>query len=132
MEQLLAALPPFVFAQRERLENREDVLFHRHLAEDRFLLRQITHPEPRPLIHRIFRHIRAGKNHAAAVWPNESDDHVKAGRLTGAVRAEEPDDLARAHFDIDAVHDRAPAINLYEPLGRKHVLLGLRLGGGHG
>src|SRR5205085_9941387 len=87
MQQLLAALFPLRLADRERLENRHDILLDRHLSENRFLLRQITHPEPRAFVHREICHVGAGKQDATAVWPNESDNHVKSSRLAGAVRS---------------------------------------------
>src|SRR5262249_4277772 len=33
----------------------------------------------------------------------DAGDHVEAGRLAGAVRADEPDDLALAHLQLDVV-----------------------------
>ena len=39
-------------AARQRLQDRQDVLRHGQLAEDRGLLRQVGDPEPRPLVHR--------------------------------------------------------------------------------
>ena len=123
MEQLIAALAPFVFAQRQRFENRQDVLLDRHLAKDRFFLRQIAHAEPGALVHGIIRHVRPGENDAAAVWPDEPDDHVKARRLAGAVRAEQAHDLAGAHLDIDPVNHGAPAVHFHELLRGQDVFL---------
>ena len=41
---------------------------------------------------------RSRKNYTAAIWPNESDDHVKTRRLSRAVRTEQAYDFAaRAH-----------------------------------
>ena len=121
MQQLFATMPSFRLAQRQRLENGENVLLDRHLAKDRFFLRQITHAEPGSFVHRIIRHIGSGENDAAAVWPNESDDHVKAGRLAGAIRPEQSDDFTGAHIDSIAVHDRAAAVNFHELLGDENL-----------
>ena len=62
-----------------------------------------------------------GKNNAAAVWPNESDDHVKARRLARAIRAEQANDFAAAHVDVDPVNDRAAAVNFHELIGRENI-----------
>src|SRR4029453_16629636 len=94
VEQLVAAMAAFLFAQGHRLENRENVLFHRHFAEDRLLLRQITHPEPGPFVHRVIGYVVSRENNKAAVWPDETYDHVKGRRLAGAVFAPQTHDLA--------------------------------------
>ena len=122
MKQLFAAVLPLRLAQRQRLQNRHDVLLDCHFAKNRFFLRQITHPEPRALVHWIIGDVGAGKNDAATVWPNESDNHVKGRRLAGAVRAEQADDLAGAGVNIDSINDRAAAINFYELLGGKNMV----------
>src|SRR5438270_13826330 len=122
MEQLIASLPALVLRQWQRLQNRHDVLFHRHFAENRFLLRQISHAEPRPLVHRIIRDIVSAKNNAPAVWPNQSDNHVKAGCLAGAVRPEQTDNLAFARADVNPIDDRPAAVNFYELLSGKDIV----------
>src|SRR5262249_1375546 len=48
------------------------------------------------------------------IGPREPDHHVERGRLAGAVRAEEPDDLAGAHVDGDVVHDPTPRVRLHQ------------------
>ena len=127
VEQLFAAILSFRFANRQRFQNRHDVLFDRHLAKNRFLLRQITHPEPRTLVHRIIGHVRARKHHPAAVRPNESDDHVKGRRLASAVWSEQTDNLSGACVDVHSINYRATAINFYELIsGKDSVDLRLR------
>ena len=54
----------------------------------------------------------SGENNPAAVWPNETNDHVKAGRLAGAILAQQADDLALPDVQFDPVHDRAAAVDL--------------------
>src|SRR5207237_7760595 len=110
------------------LLNRVYVYLVNHLAKIQFFLRKITHPEPRALVHWIIGDVGAGKNDAATVWPNESDNHVKGRRLAGAVRAQQPDDLAGAGVDVDSINDRTAAINFYELLGGKNMV-GLRFRG---
>ena len=43
---------------------------------------------------------------------DEADDHVERGRLARAVLAEQADDFAGAHVDIDAVDDAPSAVLL--------------------
>ena len=117
MKQLIATVPPLGLVQRKCFQNRKNILFHRHLPKDRFLLRQITHPEPGPFVHGVVCDIGARKNHAAAVWPDQTNDHVKTRGLAGAIRPEESDDLARANMHVHTVHDGATAINLDQFLG---------------
>ena len=88
MEQMITTLSPLVFAQGQSLENRQDVLFHRHLAENRFFLRQISHPEPRPFVHREGGHVLVAKNDAPAIGPNQANDHVKCRGLAGTIGPE--------------------------------------------
>src|SRR5438132_5615050 len=107
MKQLFAAVLPLRLAQRQRLQNRHDVLLDRHFAKNRFFLRQITHPEPRALVHWIMGDVGAGKNDAATDWPNEYENHVKGRRLAGPVQAQQLDDLAAAGVDVDSINDRA-------------------------
>src|ERR1700674_1478965 len=126
---MLATLFPLVAGERQRLQNCHDVLLDRHFAKDRFFLRKIAHAEPGPFVHRISGHVPAGKDDPAAVWPNETNDHVKTRRLPGAIRPEQTDDFASPDLDIDAVHDGAPAVNLHELFGDEDVLLRGRLRG---
>src|SRR5690348_11283349 len=114
MEQLITTLTALVFAQGQSLQNRHDVLLHRHFPENRFLLRQIPHPEPRALVHGIIGHVCSTKKNASAVWPNEPDDHIKAGRLARAVRPEQTDDLAFARGDVNSIDDSAAPIDFYQ------------------
>src|SRR6267378_1502188 len=62
-------------------------------------------------------YIFATKNNAPAIWPNQSDNHVKAGCLARAVRAKQSDDLARACVDVHSIHYRAAPVNFYQLLG---------------
>ena len=58
-------------------------------------------------------------------WPAERDfarvrvdhaaGHAERGRLAGAVRSQQADDLARIDFEIDAIDDAPPAIRLHQP-----------------
>src|SRR5262249_17276687 len=72
---------------------------------------------------------------AALIGAQEPHDHVKRRALAGAIRAQEPDDLAPAHLQRHAL-DHAPlAVVADEPLGREasrgHRLLGRGVDGEH-
>src|SRR5207248_6790655 len=90
------------------------------------------------LVHGIIRHILSGKENPAAVWPNEPNDHVETRCLSGAVRAEQPHDLATPHLDVDSINDSASAVHFHELLRYQNVFLldglgegGSRRRGGH-
>src|SRR5215831_21381019 len=124
MQQLVATVPPLGLAQRKRFQNRHNVLFYRHFAKDRFFLRQITHAEPRALVHWIICHIRVAKNHASAVWPDQANDHVKTCRFACSVWPEEPHDLAGTDVQVDPVNDGAATVDFDELVSIEN---GLRL-----
>src|SRR5262249_37331871 len=51
-------------------------------------------------------HVPAVEPHAPGLPRDQSRDRLEHGALAGAVGADEGDDLAPAHLDRDAVHDR--------------------------
>src|SRR5581483_6553781 len=112
VQELIAAMAPFRFAQRQRLQNSQDVLFHSHLAKDRFFLRQISHAQPGPFVHRVIGYVGIGKNDPPAVGPDQTHDHVKTRGLPGAVGAEQPDNFAGSHMHVDPVHHGATPVDL--------------------
>ena len=68
--------------------------------------------------------VGAGEADAAGMDRDEAGDGLDEGRLAGAVRAEEDDDLAGRHGEVDAAHDRQVALVAGdERVGRE--------GGGH-
>src|SRR5581483_7641856 len=73
-----------------------DVFCHRQLAEDRSFLRQIRQAHLSPFMYRHAVQILLIQNDRAAVAGNESDDHVEAGGLAGAVGTEQSNHLATA------------------------------------
>ena len=106
-----------------RFHDREDVLADGELAEDGLLLRQVAHAEARALIHRLVGGVVAVEEDLAAVRPHEADDHVERGGLARAVGAEQPDDLALADLDVDAVHHRATVIDFLQPAGEEQNVI---------
>ena len=73
------------------------------------LLRQIADAEPRAAIHRQIGDVLAVELDRAGIGGDQPGDDVKAGRLAGAVRAEQPDHLAALHRDVDVAQHR-PAL----------------------
>jgi hypothetical protein len=52
----------------------------------------------------IFAQVDAGDHGRAAVGLDERGEHPQRGRLAGAVRTEEAEDLALGHLQVDAAH----------------------------
>ena len=75
-------------------ENGEDVLLDGHSAEDRRFLRQIAQTEDRATVHRKLGDVLTVEEDAAAVGLHQAHHRIKAGRLAGAVGAEQADDFA--------------------------------------
>ena len=116
-EEFLAALFSLGLRGLRRLEDREDILLDGQLPENRFFLREVSHPVSRPAKHRHVRHVGIPENHAPAIRADQPDDHVKRGGFAGSVRAEKPDDFAFFHIDIDPVDDGAAVVDFHEPVG---------------
>ena len=100
--------------ERERLEDREDVLLDRQPAEDRGLLRQVADALARADVHRIVGDVVAVEEHAAGIGRRQADDHRERRRLAGAVRPEQADDFARRDVEVDAFDDGAAAVGFRE------------------
>ena len=56
-EQFIAPRPALLAVERERFQDREQVLLDGQLAENGLLLRQITHAQPRAPVHRQLGHV---------------------------------------------------------------------------
>ena len=108
--------------QRQGLQNRQDVLLDRQLAEHRRLLRQIADALAGAHVHRIRGDVGAVELHAAAVGTDEADDGVEGRGLAGAVGAEQPDDFAGVHFERDAAENLAAAEAFAQVLGAQHAV----------
>jgi len=87
------------------LENRHDVVGDRQLAEDRGFLRQVTDAGTGPAMHRKVGHVVLVDQHATLIGIHQSDDHVEAGSLAGAVRAKQADDLPALDGQADVAND---------------------------
>mmetsp|Transcript_6384 Transcript_6384/g.26028 ORF Transcript_6384/g.26028 Transcript_6384/m.26028 type:complete len:371 (+) Transcript_6384:3-1115(+) len=100
-----------------QLQHRADVLLDRQLAEDRGLLRQIAQAQPCAGVDGQALHLGAVDADHAGVRAHQADDHVEAGRLAGAIGAQQADDLAAVHAHMDVLDHLAHAIGLGQALG---------------
>jgi len=113
---------PLLPADGECLEDREDVLLDRELAEHGRFLREIADAPPRAAVHRHVGDVFLVEEDPAVLRRDEADDHVERRRLAGAVRAEEADDLSLLHVERDVVHHIAAAIRLHESFGAQDAV----------
>ena len=106
----------------DHFQHGADVLLDSQAAEDRGFLRQIADAEPRAAVHRHRGDVEAVDLDRAFVDRHQAGDHVEAGRLAGAVGAEQADGLAGAHAERDAVDDLAALVAFGQALGDQRAL----------
>src|SRR4051812_43989495 len=110
-------------------EDGEDVLFDSEFAEDGGFLREITNAEARALVHGERGDVAILEFDGAAVWGDDTDDHVKCGGFARAVGAEQADDFTGGNGDGNAVHHAAAAVLFDEAFGaEKNLAAGRRPG----
>src|SRR6266550_3462258 len=114
LEQRIETVRERVLVQVLQFEDRANILRHAELAEDRRFLREIRDATPRAPVDRQPRQILAVQLDAAAVGGNQTDDHVEARRLSGAVRTEQAHDLAARDVERNVVDDRARLVAFAE------------------
>jgi hypothetical protein len=131
-EKFLAAMLAGLLAEFSRLEYGHDVLMDGELSKNRFLLWQVAHTFARAAIHCHAGNVAILENDAPAVGPDETDDHIKRGRLARAIGAEQADDFAALDVYVHAVDNGAASVNLYQFVSGKEGLVILRRGRGKG
>ncbi|MPN32930.1 hypothetical protein SDC9_180413 [bioreactor metagenome] len=89
---------------RAQLQHQPDVVGHAQLAEHRRLLRQVAQAQLGACVHRLVGDVLAVQHDAAGVGRHQSDDHVEAGGLAGAVGPEQAETLAAPHSQVEAAH----------------------------
>ena len=93
------------------LQHRQNVFLDRKLAEDRWLLRQIADAVMAgPHVHRDAGDVFSIGEDTAGIRRDQTDDHVKAGCLSGAVRAQKTDHFSLAHVNADAADYLTPLV----------------------
>jgi len=100
----------------ERFQNQPDIVFDRETPERTRFLGKVGHTHPRTPVHRFGRDVSITENDLALVRLHETHHHVERGRLPGAVRPEQPNDLARGDIEGDAVNNPPSPVGLAEAL----------------
>src|SRR5690606_19767380 len=105
--------------------DREDVVLDAQLAEYRGLLREIAEAEAGPVVHRQVGEVAVIEQDSSAVAADQADQHVEGGRLAGAVRPEQADDLAAFQAKGNALDDFPELEALVQSFGAQnaHALL---------
>ena len=94
-------------------EHGENVLFHRQLAKNGWLLGQIADAIlPRPQIHGNPRDIDFIDENLSRIGSDQTDNHVKAGGLAGAIGTQQPDHFALADLKVYAPNHLTALIRL--------------------
>ena len=104
-------------------QNRHDVFGDRQLAENRCFLRQIADTFAGAAVHGQAGDVLAVDGYRALIGLDQTDNHVKAGGLAGAVGAKQADYLAAVDRDRHVAHNLARLVGLGQVLGVQ---------GGHG
>ena len=116
VEQPFEPAPPLRVVDVQRLEDGQDVFFHRQLAKDRWLLRQVPDSGPGTQIHRQCRDVALVEPDGAFVGPNQPGDHVERRRLPRPVRSQQADDFALREVQRHVVDHAAALVGLHQVL----------------
>jgi hypothetical protein len=96
------------------LQHRQDILLNRQSAKDAGFLRQITQTQDSPAVHGQRSDVAPVQQDPARVGLHQPHDRIEAGRLAGAIRAQQADHLAAMHFEADVMKDGALVVALGE------------------
>ncbi|BBG30867.1 pyruvate decarboxylase [Zymobacter palmae] len=107
-----------------RFQNRQNIICHRQLAEDRRFLRQVANACTCALMHRTTRQVHIVNAHFTSVGLNQTDNHVERCGLAGTVGAEQTHDLTLRNGETDILHDAA----FLEAFGQMRCVEGLHRG----
>ena len=102
---------------RDGFQHREQVVPHRETAKDGRFLGQVSDAFACTLVHGEPTDVLSVEQNRAPISAHETANHVKAGRFSSAVRAEQADDFTATDGDIDIVHDCGLAKLLDQALG---------------
>src|SRR5690606_33649002 len=94
---------------------------HAHASERARFLREVAEAQARTPVHGPGRDLLVAQLDAAAVGPDEPDDHVEAGGLARAVRSQQRHDLAARQADVDGIDDLASAVALAQAPGPQYA-----------
>lgn len=99
------------------LQDRHDIVLHRHLAEDARLLRQIADAGTCTFVHWIIGYLLVADIDMPFIGDDKTCGHVERSRLTGSVRTEQTDNLTLLDIERHVVGHRAASITLHKSLG---------------
>ena len=118
LEQALHALVAIRLAELlAGFQDRHDVFFHGQAAEDAGFLWQIADAALGAAMHGQMGDIRLVDVDPTGVRFHQSDNHVEAGGLAGAIGAEQADDLAGLHVQGDILDDSATLVAFCQVVG---------------
>jgi len=119
---------PFFAAHFAGFENGENVLFHRELAENRRLLREVSDAQARPPMHRPAGDGLPVKLDQSFVGAHQTYQHVERRRLSSAVRPQQCDHFTRRNVNRNSVDHAALAVLFDQSLSceQAHVDRGRR------
>ncbi len=117
LDEGLAAFALILLRKTGHLQHAPDVVLDAQVSEYRGLLRQVSHPHLGAAVYRQVGELGdfavvVFQKYSASVGLDEPDDHIETGGLSGAVRAQKPDDLPLIDLDGDVVYDRAGLVLL--------------------
>src|SRR6185437_151457 len=116
-DQPLGALPPLLVAERLTFEHGQNVLFYGKFSKDRGLLRQVADAVlTGAQVHGRARNVGVVHAHMTGIRHHQAHDHIKAGRLAGAVWPQQAHDFAARNPEIDAANDLAALVRLPDSL----------------
>ena len=110
VEQLLQFVRPFGPVEVGHLEYGGDIVLYGQLTEYGGLLRQVTDAPLGAAVHGQVGDVVVVEVHPPLVGLDETDGHVEGGGLTGAVGAQQADDVTPVDVDTDPLYDRAAAV----------------------
>ncbi len=93
-----------------------DIVLDAQFAEYRRLLGEVTDTLLRTFINGEAGDVLVAEVNITLIGLNKPHRHVERSSLTGAVRAQEADNLTLAHLDIDVVHHSAFAVLFHKIL----------------
>src|SRR5688572_12828876 len=97
LHELVALAHTLAGRERGRLEDRVQVLLDGEPPEDARLLGEVSHAEPRPLVHGEAGDVLSEEPDGSLVRMDHADRHAEGRGLPRSVLSEEPDDLAALH-----------------------------------
>jgi hypothetical protein len=100
----------------QRFQNQPDVVLNRKMPERARLLCEVRNTHACSAVHRFGSDVAIAEKHPSFIWLQETDHHIEGGRLAGAVRAQETDDLTRGYSERDPIDDPPVSVGFAKAL----------------